>query len=84
MATVDTPEAITEIRRRITHHIDRYERFAQAAGERGDHDAAGRWRHAARCLRRDLLGNGTCVIAAFDERRPELAALYDTLTKETM
>ena len=78
------PEALAWARQKVERVIDRYHRLseqAQTGAERArtvedvitEMALAEKWRIRANLLRRDLIGGQGCVIAAFDERRPNIA-----------
>lgn len=68
------PDAIAWARRKILRAVERAEGFEKHNTEAGSADAdwAARWRVTAQFMRRTLLGGRGCVIAAFDERLPEI------------
>lgn len=87
--TLDTEPNITEARRRIQYHVDRYKGFEKHALDMANTEhissnahkenvaRAKRWRQVYRAMERDLLGLGGCVIASFDERCPKIRAELD-------
>lgn len=66
------PEALAWARRYVQRHIDKTRRFSEQATVRGDADQASQWRRLANYMQREFIGGEGCVIAAFDERRPQL------------
>lgn len=69
------PEAVAWARAKVQRRVDKYRGFEAKTRERGEQDKADFWRRLANMLEMELLGGKTCVIAAFDERLPEMAAL---------
>lgn len=74
------PEALAWARKHVQRAIDRARQFgAQAAGE----DQGFGWAHIARYMEQKLIGGQNCVIAAFDERKPEHAVALNKSTEVT-
>lgn len=65
------PDALAWARAKVQHQVDRLRDFERQATERGDTEQALQWRKMATMLRRQFLGGTGCVIAAFDERKPD-------------
>lgn len=66
------PDALAWARGQVVKLRDKYREFERQAEEQGKHDLSGIWRQMANMLDMELIGGKTCVIAAFDERRPSL------------
>jgi hypothetical protein len=66
------PAALAWARAAVQRRVDHYRKFEAQARERGDEERASQWRKHANLLRMDFIGGEGCVIAAFDERRPQL------------
>ena len=64
------PAAVAWARAKVQAEIQRAERFVEQATAEGASESADRWRHYALHLTRTFIGQGGCVIGAFDERRP--------------
>ena len=71
------PNAITWARAKIQAEIDRCRQFADQANAAHDTEQHEMWRRLANRMQRVFLGGQDCVIAAFDERLPELARAVD-------
>lgn len=67
------PAALAWARKKIHAQLDQFADFERQCRERGDHAKADAWRKAHRSLSNGLLGDGNCVIGAFDERLPQFA-----------
>lgn len=65
------PDALAWARKAIQHEIDRLRRWQQECTDKGDVDRALQWRKMANLLERNFIGGTGCVIAAFDERKPQ-------------
>jgi hypothetical protein len=74
------PEALAWARRKIQNEIDRADKFVADAKRARNEQAERTWRVIGNHLRRSFIGGTGCVIAAFDERRPDHLALLDTAT----
>jgi hypothetical protein len=74
------PEALAWARRKIQNEIDRADKFVADAKRVRNEQAERTWRVIGNHLRRSFIGGTGCVIAAFDERRPDHLALLDTAT----
>jgi hypothetical protein len=70
------PEALAWAREKIQRRIEHYRKFERQAAERGTSDPDS-WRRIAWAMERDFIGGEGCVIAAFDERLPDLVKLLD-------
>ncbi len=66
------PEAIAWAREKILRAVGQAEQFEQHNRDTGSLEWAERWRITAKFMRQKLLGGKGCVIAAFDERLPEM------------
>ena len=66
------PEALAWARAAVQRRIDHYRGFEAQARDSGGDEQASRWRRVANLLHMDFVGGTGCVIAAFDERRPDL------------
>lgn len=66
------PEAIAWAREKIQRAVQQAEQFEKHNRETGSPEWAERWRITAQFMQRKLLGGKGCVIAAFDERLPEI------------
>ena len=71
------PDALAWARAKAADLECRYRRFSTDAAKAGQDDAANMWRYLANGVRNDLIGNGGCAIAAFDERRASLPPVAD-------
>jgi hypothetical protein len=60
-------------RGKVQREVDRFDAWARQATDNGDAEQAEQWRMMANMLRRRFIGGKGCCIAAFDERKPELA-----------
>lgn len=65
------PAALAWARSKVEGLLTRFGNFERQCTEKGDPNGAKVWRLAAWSARGMLLGNGPCVIGAFDERLPE-------------
>ncbi len=72
------PEALAWARGRVQFYVDKARRFEQQATERGDTEKSSQWRRQANYMEMSLIGGQNCVIAAFDERRPQVMATLDS------
>lgn len=76
------PDAIAWARGKIQQYVERAEAFQKHAREAHNLEMAAHWRITATFMRRELLGGRGCVIAAFDERLPDMVKRLDN-TKGT-
>lgn len=65
------PAALAWARRKVQRDIDRCTRWHAESIDRGL-DSAETWRRLANHMRRTFIGGEGCVIAAFDERLPQV------------
>lgn len=70
-------EALAWARAKVQAEIDRARGFAEAARAAHDPEHADLWQRIANRMQRTLIGGEGCVIAAFDERLPDLAKAID-------
>jgi len=70
------PDALAWARAKVQCEIDRFRDFERQATEQGKTDPL-QWRKMANMLRRGFIGGQGCVIAAFDERLPEVRRIDD-------
>lgn len=71
------PDALAWARSKVADLEARYRRFSESAIAAGEPEQADMWRYLANGLRAGLIGDGGCVIAAFDERRAGLPPVPD-------
>jgi hypothetical protein len=65
------PEALAWARAHVQAEVDRFVKFERQAIDKGDREQAMNWRRMANMLRMSFIGGTTCVVARFDERRPQ-------------
>ncbi len=71
------PDALEWARRKIQAKIDRAAGFEQHCRDTGAREAEVRWRTVRQFMSQTLIGGRGCVIAAFDERLPEMTRAMD-------
>lgn len=72
MSKFDTdPEALAWARENVQTVIAKYADFEEKAVQKGAQVSAARWRTVVFALRREFVGGEGCVIARFDERKPD-------------
>lgn len=69
------PEALAWARGHVVKLRDKFRKFGSRCRDDGELSRAIQWRKFANLLDMELIGGKGCVIAPFDERRPEFAAL---------
>lgn len=71
------PEALAWARTKVQAEIDRCRKFADQADAAHNTEQFELWRRQGNWLERTFIGDGSCVIARFDERLPALAKAID-------
>lgn len=66
------PDAVEWARRKIRRYVDRAAGFERHCRETGNTEGETRWRTVRQFMDQNLLGGKSCVIAAFDERLPDM------------
>lgn len=66
------PEALAWGRAKAQRLVDRLAALERQATQAGNQDDAKQWRVAAHLVTKYLIGTSGCVIAAFDERLPDV------------
>lgn len=71
------PAALAWARTKIQAYMERLADFEQQVAQRGDEASVRCFRIVRSHVRSHFLGDGGCVIGAFDERRPHVDWLHD-------
>lgn len=78
MSSFDSdPEALAWARGHVEAVIEKYSNFQKEAEAKGSKDSATRWRTVVFALKREFIGGEGCVIARFDERRPNFKEVLE-------
>lgn len=69
------PAALTWARQKVQARINKLRAWERQDRAVGNIDRASAWRQTANHIERELIGTGSCAIAAFDPRLPEVILL---------
>jgi hypothetical protein len=71
-------DALAWARAKVQQKIDRCREFERQCKDKGDSEQASAWRKRANMMHMWFIGGEGCVIAAFDERFPQVVEMRAT------